>query len=58
MRTYPDIIFITPSTPAQLDATRPIFTEYAAQLGVDLRLQNFNAELQTCLATTLRPRAR
>ena len=46
MHTYPDIIFITPSTPAQLDAARPIFTEYAAQLGIDLRLQNFNAELQ------------
>lgn len=46
MHTYPDIIFVTPSTPAQLDDTRAIFTEYAAQLGVDLCFQNFNAELQ------------
>lgn len=46
MHTHPDIIFITPSTPEQLNATRAIFIEYAAQLGVDLCFQNFDAELQ------------
>ncbi|MBL8328536.1 MAG: GNAT family N-acetyltransferase [Rubrivivax sp.] len=32
-------------TPAQLDDARLIFREYAAQLGVDLCFQNFDAEL-------------
>ncbi|MDO8742878.1 MAG: GNAT family N-acetyltransferase [Polaromonas sp.] len=37
--------FITPATPGQLAATRLIFQEYAEQLGIDLRFQNFDAEL-------------
>lgn len=37
--------FITPATPGQLTATRLIFQEYAEQLGMDLRFQNFDAEL-------------
>ena len=41
----PSIQFITPVTPAQLDATRLIFTEYAEQLGIDLCFQNFELEL-------------
>jgi putative acetyltransferase len=41
----PTIELITPATPVQLDATRAIFREYAAQLGVDLCFQNFEAEL-------------
>lgn len=41
----PDIQFITPTTPGQLEATRGIFGEYAAQLGIDLCFQNFDAEL-------------
>lgn len=41
----PLIQLITPETPEQLAATGQIFTEYAAQLGIDLCFQNFEAEL-------------
>ena len=40
-----DITLLTPDTAALLDATREIFREYAAGLGVDLCFQNFDAEL-------------
>ena len=41
----PVIEIITPATELQWDAARLIFKEYAAQLGVDLCFQNFDAEL-------------
>lgn len=41
----PLIQFITPNSPEHLAATRQMFTEYAAQLGIDLCFQNFEAEL-------------
>lgn len=47
MHARPDISFFTPTTPEQINATRTIFAEYAAQLGVDLCFQNFDAELQS-----------
>ena len=45
MTDAPVIELLTPATPELLDATRAIFREYAAQLGVDLCFQNFDAEL-------------
>jgi ribosomal protein S18 acetylase RimI-like enzyme len=41
----PTIELVVPEAPAQFEDTRTIFREYAAQLGVDLCFQNFEAEL-------------
>ncbi len=41
----PDIRLVVPESAEALDATREIFREYAAGLGVDLCFQNFEAEL-------------
>ena len=41
----PKVQFITPQTAGELQSTRLILEEYAAQLGIDLGFQNFAAEL-------------
>ena len=41
----PEIALYTPDQPDEFDATRAIFREYAASLGVDLCFQDFDQEL-------------
>jgi GNAT superfamily N-acetyltransferase len=41
----PEIELIEPQAPHQLDATRVIFSEYVASLGIDLQFQNIDDEL-------------
>ena len=41
----PQIEVLVADTPAQIDAVRALFREYADSLGVDLCFQNFEAEL-------------
>ncbi|MGJ7510324.1 GNAT family N-acetyltransferase [Variovorax sp. GT1P44] len=41
----PEIVLMTPDEPHEIEATRAIFRDYAASLGVDLGFQNFDEEL-------------
>jgi len=52
----PDIQLVTPDTPERIEATRTIFREYAAGLGVDLCFQNFETELATLPGEYAAPR--
>ena len=45
MDTGPQIELLVADTPAQIEAVRALFREYADSLGVDLCFQNFEAEL-------------
>lgn len=41
----PSITLLTPSLPAEMDAARDIFREYAQSFGVDLGFEDFESEL-------------
>lgn len=45
--TSPNVEILTPQQPAEFDAVREIFREYAASLDVDLCFQGFEQELAT-----------
>ena len=45
MRVGPQIELLSADTPALIAGTRELFREYAQLLGIDLRFQNFEAEL-------------
>jgi putative acetyltransferase len=52
----PEIVLLTPDEPQELDATRVIFRDYAASLGVDLGFQNFDDELANLPGEYAEPR--
>jgi len=52
----PAIVLLTPDETAELEATRAIFRDYAASLGIDLGFQNFEQELATLPGDYVEPR--
>jgi len=54
--TTGSVELLTPATPTLLAATRTIFREYAASLGVDLCFQDFEAELVALPGEYVAPR--
>ena len=54
--TLPTIAILTPRQPAEFDAAREIFREYAAILDIDLCFQDFEWELKTLPGDYAMPR--
>ncbi|MDO8699994.1 MAG: GNAT family N-acetyltransferase [Rhodoferax sp.] len=52
----PSVRFFTPTSPAEFDALRGIFREYADSLSVDLCFQGFEAELASLPGEYAEPR--
>ena len=52
----PSVVLVTPGTPVELDATRRIFGDYAASLGIDLGFQDFDRELGSLPGDYAEPR--
>jgi len=52
----PEIMLLTPDEAHELDATRAIFRDYAASLGIDLGFQHFEEELASLPGEYAEPR--
>ncbi|MBB3180156.1 GNAT family N-acetyltransferase [Variovorax sp. Sphag1AA] len=52
----PEILLLTPDEPHEFDATRAIFRDYAASLGIDLGFQHFEEELAALPGEYAEPR--
>jgi putative acetyltransferase len=58
VKTIPRVHIAVPSSPAEIDAVRGIFREYAQGLGVDLCFQQFDRELANLPGDYAQPRGK
>ncbi len=56
MAVVPDLEFVNPSSPDEIEALREIFSEYAHGLGIDLTFQDFEGELESLPGEYAEPR--